>query len=69
MMFDATVKEYLHEIDEVKLLNWQQECELAKAVIEHNDFEAREHLVRSNLRLVVNIAKKFSNKGTAWLAI
>lgn len=63
MMFDATVKEYLHEIDEVKLLNWQQECELAKAVIEHNDFEAREHLVRSNLRLVVNIAKKFSNKG------
>ena len=62
MAFDATIKEYLKEIDESPLLNWEQEKELASRVIEQNDPEARDRLVRSNLRLVVNIAKRFSGK-------
>ena len=59
-VFDVTIKEYLTEIDESPLLSWDQECELATRVIEHDDPEARDQLVRSNLRLVVNIAKKFA---------
>lgn len=40
-----------------------EEFELARRIIDENDPIAREHLVRSNLRLVVNIAKKFGNRG------
>lgn len=63
MAFDASIKEYLKEIDEAPLLSWDDEKNLAGAVIETNDPLAREQLVRSNLRLVVNIAKKFSGRG------
>jgi RNA polymerase primary sigma factor len=61
MIFDETIKEYLGEIDEAPLLTWQQECELAQRIIDNDDpQEARDQLVRSNLRLVVNIAKRFA---------
>jgi RNA polymerase primary sigma factor len=60
IIFDATIKEYLTEIDEAPLLTWQQECELAQQIIDHDDPQAREQLVRSNLRLVVCIAKRFA---------
>jgi RNA polymerase sigma factor (sigma-70 family) len=36
---------------------------LGKLVVEQNDPWAREQLVRSNLRLVVNIAKRYANRG------
>lgn len=63
MAFDAAIKEYLKEIDDAPLLSWEEEKALAKAVQEENDPQAREQLIRSNLRLVVNIAKKFSGHG------
>ncbi|HPD45799.1 MAG TPA: sigma-70 family RNA polymerase sigma factor [Anaerohalosphaeraceae bacterium] len=63
MAFDATIREYLKEIDESPLLTWEEEKALAYRVIEDNDPEARERLVSSNLRLVVNIAKRFSGRG------
>ena len=63
MAFDVTIKEYLTEIDESPLLNWEEEKELATAVLEYNDPHARDRLIRSNLRLVVNIAKKYSGRG------
>lgn len=63
MAFDATIKEYLKEIDESKLLTWEEEQELARRIQQDHDPEAREHLVSSNLRLVVNIAKRFSGRG------
>jgi RNA polymerase primary sigma factor len=53
----------LKEIDEVPLLTWEQEKLLANRIIEQNDPEARDHMIRSNLRLVVHIAKKFSSRG------
>jgi RNA polymerase sigma factor (sigma-70 family) len=65
MVFDITLKEYLKEIDEASLLTQEQECSLGKLVSEHNDPSAREQLVRSNLRLVVNIAKKYVGRGIA----
>jgi RNA polymerase sigma factor (sigma-70 family) len=61
--FDITLEEYLKDIDESPLLNPEEEYELARRIIELNDPQARERLVRSNLRLVVNIAKKFGNRG------
>lgn len=41
----------------------EEEQELGRKITRFGDPEARERLVRSNLRLVVNIAKKFSNRG------
>jgi RNA polymerase sigma factor (sigma-70 family) len=61
--FDITIKEYLKEIDEASLLTVEQERSLGKLVVEENDPRAREQLVRSNLRLVVNIAKKYVGRG------
>jgi len=63
MAFDITIKEYLQEIDEAALLTAEEERELGRLVIQENDPYARDQLVRSNLRLVVNIAKKYSSKG------
>lgn len=63
MAFDATLREYLKEIDESPLLNWEEEQYLAHRIIDHDDAQAREQLVCSNLRLVVNIAKRFSGRG------
>jgi len=61
--FDITLKDYLKEIDEAALLTAQQEYEHGKRIVEQNDPLAREQLVRSNLRLVVNIAKKYGGRG------
>src|SRR3954468_24691113 len=54
---------YLRQINESPLLTAVQEKELARRIIEHNDPEAREIMVRSNLRLVVNLAKHHINRG------
>ncbi|HEC04467.1 MAG TPA: RNA polymerase sigma factor RpoD/SigA [Phycisphaerales bacterium] len=63
MAFDATIKEYLREIDEASLLTKEQEQELGRLIMQEGDQWAREQLVRSNLRLVVNIAKKYGDRG------
>jgi len=53
---------YLQEIDGTSLLNADQERELAVRV-QDGDTEARDHLVRANLRLVVNVARHYTGKG------
>jgi RNA polymerase sigma factor (sigma-70 family) len=63
IVFDVTIREYLKEIDEASLLTAEEENELGHLVTDQNDPQAREQLVRSNLRLVVNIAKKFTGRG------
>lgn len=66
MAFDATIKEYLKEIDEAELLTAEEEHELGRLVVEKSDPRARERLVRSNLRLVVNIAKRYAGRGVSF---
>ncbi len=54
---------YLRQINESPLLTAQEEKDLGRRIIADNDPESRERMVRSNLRLVVNIAKHYSNRG------
>ncbi|HEY7119382.1 MAG TPA: RNA polymerase sigma factor RpoD/SigA [Tepidisphaeraceae bacterium] len=54
---------YLRQINESPLLTADQEKDLARRIINDNDPEARERMVRSNLRLIVNIAKHYVNRG------
>src|SRR3989441_4076565 len=53
---------YLRDINEPPLLTAQQEKELAYRIAD-GDTEARDQLVRANLRLVVNIARSYVGKG------
>ena len=53
---------YLREINDTSLLTADQEKELAVA-IGKGDAQARDHMVRANLRLVVNIARGYANRG------
>ena len=53
---------YLREIAETVLLTPEAEQELAKAV-SAGDMEARDLMIRSNLRLVVNIARGYTSRG------
>lgn len=54
---------YLRQINEVSLLTADEEKELARRIIHNQDMAARERMVRANLRLVVNIAKHYVNRG------
>jgi len=54
---------YLKQIDEAPLLTAQQEKELCWKIMHHNCPASRERMIRSNLRLVVNIAKRYGNRG------
>lgn len=53
---------YLREINETALLSADEEKSLSRA-ISAGDAEARDRMVRANLRLVVNIARGYSGKG------
>src|SRR5579859_7845038 len=53
---------YLREIGQVKLLTPKEEVALARR-IKRGDPEAREHMIKANLRLVVKIARDYENCG------
>ncbi|MEZ6036849.1 MAG: sigma-70 family RNA polymerase sigma factor [Planctomycetota bacterium] len=65
-MRDHGLDTYLADINEVALLTPEQEIELSKRV-QRGDLEAREHMIRANLRLVVSIAKNYVNRGLSFM--
>ena len=66
MDVDEPIKMYLREIGQIPLLSFDEETEYAKKVLE-GDEEAKQKLIEANLRLVVSIAKKHTNRGLKML--
>ncbi|MGA1825664.1 MAG: RNA polymerase sigma factor RpoD/SigA [bacterium] len=60
------VKQYLREIAKVRLLSRREEKEFAQRIAD-GDNQARAEMTKANLRLVVNIAKKYMNHGLPFL--
>ncbi len=58
----SPLETYLREINETSLLSANDEHELAIAIGD-GDNQARDRMVRANLRLVVNIARGYTGKG------
>lgn len=63
---DDPVRMYLREIGQVPLLSAEEEIELARSA-ERNDLEAKRKIIEANLRLVVNIGKKYIGRGMSFL--
>ena len=66
MDVDEPIKMYLREIGQIPLLSYEEEIEYAQKVL-NGDEEAKQKLIESNLRLVVSIAKKHTNRGLKML--
>jgi RNA polymerase primary sigma factor len=61
---ESSLDQYLKEISAYKLLTREEEVDLAQR-IKKGEAEALDRLVRSNLRFVVSVAKKYQNQGVA----
>ena len=57
-----SIQRYFKEIGGIDLLTAEEEIELAKR-IEAGDTAAKDKLITSNLRLVVSIARRYTNRG------
>jgi RNA polymerase nonessential primary-like sigma factor len=57
---------YLNEIGASPLLTAEEEVKYAR-LAQQGDEEARKHMIESNLRLVVKIARRYMNRGLAFL--
>ena len=56
---------YLQQIEQIPLLTPEEEVEVSRKIVSGNPGakEAREKMIRSNLRLVISIAKRYANLG------
>jgi RNA polymerase primary sigma factor len=61
-----SLQQFLDGIAETPLLTADEEIALAKR-IERGDLDAKDHMTRANLRLVVSIAKRYRNQGLPFL--
>ena len=60
------IKKYLKEIGRTPLLIFEDEIDLAKRA-EKGDMDAKDRLIKANLRLVVSIAKKYLGRRLTFL--
>ena len=61
---EGSLDQYLRDISVYPLISREEEVRLAQRIRE-NDQEALDTLVRSNLRFVVSVAKKYQNQGVS----
>src|ERR671937_2519874 len=61
---EGSLDQYLRDISVYPLIDREEEIRLARR-IRANDEEALDKLVRSNLRFVVSVAKKYQNQGVS----
>lgn len=61
---EGSLDQYLRDISVFPLISHEEEVRLAQR-IRANDQDALDTLVRSNLRFVVSVAKKYQNQGVA----
>ncbi|MEY3702260.1 MAG: hypothetical protein RLZZ467_518 [Gemmatimonadota bacterium] len=61
---EGSLDQYLRDISIYPLITREEEAALARRIRE-NDQEALDTLVRSNLRFVVSVAKKYQNQGVS----
>ena len=54
---------YMKQINEVALLTPEQEKDLGWRIINDDDQEAKERMIKANLRLVIAIGKNYSHRG------
>ncbi len=67
-MSDGDIEQYLQEIGRFRLLTEEEEIALSRRILQ-GDATAREEMIRCNLRLVVSIAKCYSNCGLVLLDV
>lgn len=60
--YDEIFMIYLKDVGRYEVLSANEETELAYRWAEKHDIKARELLINSNLRLVIDVAKKFKRK-------
>jgi len=58
----SSLSVYLREINKIPLLTREEEVKLARRAAK-DDKDAKERLIKANLRFVVNVAKKYQNQG------
>lgn len=58
----SSLSVYLREINKIPLLTREEEVKLARRAAK-DDKDAKEKLIKANLRFVVNVAKKYQNQG------
>ena len=63
--FDNSIKIYFHDVKRYPLLSGEEESELAERAA-GGDLKARKLMIESNLRLVINIARKYINRGLSF---
>jgi RNA polymerase primary sigma factor len=61
---EGSLDQYLREISQYPLITREEEVVLAQAIKTGNE-ESLDKLVRSNLRFVVSVAKKYQNQGVS----
>lgn len=61
---EAGLETYFRDIHKIRLLTAEEETSLAYR-IQRGEEEARQHMIRANLRLVVSIAKVYTDRGLA----